>query len=443
MQRPIWNIGIIVLLIGFFQLPVSQAAQKGLDKDIGLILQLENHHDVHETQLFREIFFRTFSNAYGQSVKLLNAPVLKLDEILFLGAQKNLDHVLVLRGNGFINKFDVRKIETRIGFQFRGEAGVYDIAKMQRVAYDKVLLDGSDVLFHNELKGTRENAYGLFSQALIRTLSSFYNPNTLGNAQVRNSADYFYQKGDCEHALPLYEQAMLSGNFDFDAIAIMKQRQEECKLREKTRVRVASQYRLDLEFVNLSANYHRYFEMAKEKGQFSRRFSAISDHPVTLTIRYNSNQNPADVPGEITITFFYDPMRYRVATRLRPKEYDSALDFAPFYRVMELLVDYQRMAIRLMPAQNRAFFSKFQPMIRLEKYNGDWLVFNVQVNPADKPLTPSKMRLKVAGYQPVLVEQSKVVSDPVKYFFLGPAFNPDGKETIYNMVYRYFEIKPS
>lgn len=201
---------LVFFLTTFFILP-GFAAQKGVDKNIGLYLELTTT-EPEQANTLREAFIKEFSAMYGRSVKEFKpasgSPFNKSPEsVVFIGAASGIDHMVAFEGEGDVKFGNQKKRKAEFLTGFRGKAWVIDVAGMKRVLQKEINVTVSGKLEDVAPEMFVMAAYQELAKKMYGDIASIYNPSIMKRLNVREIADYFYGRGDCARAFPLYERA--------------------------------------------------------------------------------------------------------------------------------------------------------------------------------------------------------------------------------------------
>lgn len=429
--------GVFTILI--WALPVM-AAQKGVDKNIGLYLEIATQ-DPAQAETFQKAFRKEFAAMYGREVKEIKPTAAgalnkATDSVIFLGAGYKVDHVVGFEGVGEVKFTKKKKRDAKYSGTFKGKAWVVDVAGTKAALQKEIAITMAGELEDYAPEMFEMAAYQDLAKKVYGDISASYNPNIMKKLDVKSVANYFYDKRDCARAFPLYERAE-ENESQFDILDEINKKKAECQSKVTTQQREDAGFSFNLKFRKLSDDMQAYFNEAAKAGNFSERFKAQTAKPVTIEIEFKGDaQRPNE--GEIIGTVIHDPKRYPLGKNLNFKSNQNYLDFKPYQNLMAEFLYFKTMAIKQMPPAQQKIFSNYPVRFQLEKTNGDYLTFFLYPDSSGKVAMPTKMLIKVAGFKAIDLEQSGVQTSNT--FGLGPAKNIDGAETVYFVVYKFFDV---
>lgn len=431
-----------MVLVLLFALP-AMAGQKGVDKTIGLFLDLTTP-DPAQAAIFQKAFLKEFSAMYGRTVKEIKPPAgvalnKAVDALIFVGAGYGVDHMVGFEGNGEVKFTKKKKRDAKYTMSFKGKAWLVDVAGRQAGLQKDIMVASSGELEDYAPEMFEMAAYQDLAKKIYGDIASVYNPNIMKRLNVREVANYFYDKRDCARAFPLYERA--EGNeSQFDILDDINKKKAECQSKVKTQERESAGFRFDLKFRKLSEDMQAYFTAAAKAGNFAERFKSHTAKPVSIEIEFKGDAEKPN-EGEIVGTVIHDPKRYPLGKNLNIKANQNYLDFKPYQNLMAEFLYFKAMALKQMPEAQQKIFSNYPVRFQLEKTNGDYLTFFIYPDSSGKVAMPTKMFIKVSGFKAIDVEQSGVQTTST--FGLGPAKNIDGAETVYFVIYKFFDVATS
>jgi len=427
------SLGLFTAILHLFPFSFAQA-KRGRQMDIGFVVLVKSNPP-EQKEIFRESLLEVLKSSYGRRTSTIKMSHYKLDEIIYHGGVHELDHVIVIEGMGAAV---VKKEDPSAEFNFSGKIRIIDLSSLKVSSSEDISFRGKEAI----KQGARSTkaGYALLSKGIIKKMIPFYNPNIMKHVKIRDVGDYFYQKRDCRRALPIYEKA-ISKETQFDILDQLNKKQATCKRRVNIEKRLNAKYSANLEYYKLSPQYQTYFDNAFKQGKYTQVFSRYTNKPINILLSY-SGQKQGRAPGELLLTMFYDAKRYPVASITHQGGRQLLLDFSSYNGVMISLLRFKIQALQSMAEAQKEFFNNFATRVKIEQPNGDYLTFNVVLDRNNQLLPPRKIKLDVDGYKPVEVEPSTSLIKGKNYFPLGPPFNVDGKETVYSVVYKFFNVKP-
>lgn len=423
---------ILALLAASLAIPeVAQAeGMRGRERNIGAVLNLTASPDADNAE-FHQSVFKVLQSNYGRRFVELKPSATDTDALIYLGAKEVLDHILDIKGTGSA-QFDKKR--KNVIFQFTGNIRIVDVASLKQLSDTPVEIKGEA-----PVEDANAGRYEVLARQLTQKLMAFYNPNLMTKMNPRLVGDYFYNKHLCPQAVTIYDYAAKVED-QFDLLDGINKNMAQCKRTMSTQARLGATYALDLKFEKLSPQYQSYFQQALKQGQFEASLKQFSAKPITLAVVYEGGDGSQGTPGEIVMTVYQDPARYKI-TALGSSTQRS-LNLAPYAGFMKELIRFKWLAVKAMPRDQQQIFSKFSTRVRLEKADGDWLTYLVDIDRENRLIPPNKLILEVTGYKRTEVDAVAGNLGGNLAFTMGPAFNIDGKETVYNVVYKFFDIKP-